>query len=160
MPGSSGPPRRTVLLGALGACVTGCSRRAAPTPAPAADPDATLLGRLADAERALLARYAATVRRHPALGPRLRPLAAEHEAHLGALSVELRRPASASTPAVPGVPRTVAGALAALAGAERSAAQERIEMTIACSRERAPLLASMGAAEAAHAYLLTAAESP
>ena len=76
--------RRRVLLG-LGAAllVSGCSSALPagdePLDAPTVDPDREIRQAAADAERALLAAYAATVARHPALTERLAVLSAQHD---------------------------------------------------------------------------------
>ncbi|MFJ9716325.1 hypothetical protein ACIRPQ_10350 [Streptomyces sp. NPDC101213] len=66
-------------------------------------------------------------------------------------------PASGTVPAAPSaaVPATAKGALADLAGAERALADRRVAALADVPGELARLLASVAAAGAAHAYLLT-----
>ncbi|MGW4569394.1 hypothetical protein ACWEN3_46170, partial [Streptomyces sp. NPDC004561] len=63
-------------------------------------------------------------------------------------------PCSAS-PSVPTAPATEKDALAALAAAERTLADQRAKALLDLPGEPARLLASVAAAGAAHAYLLT-----
>lgn len=179
-----------------GASVAGTAESATPrSPAPTGAPDAggpqrgdgpdsanTVMTSALAAEAALLAAYDATLHRHPSLARTLRPVRAEHAAHLAALRRATTPagdragagPAGAGEkggvagpttgaggkagPALPGaratrrpaVPPNPAAAVAALAGAERSAAAARVADCVAAPRELAPLLASIGASEAAH----------
>lgn len=145
------------------------------------DPDRGVRRRAVAAERALLARYAAVLAAHPQLANRLAQVVADHEAHLARLlgtgaattpaAPPPATPASAATPmttapatstATPAVSATPTAtvpaqpgvALRALVAAERTAATDRIEDTLAATAALAPLLASIGGSEAAHAATL------
>ncbi len=157
-------PRRTVLglagaaagvLAAAGCSGTGDPAGApAPTTPPPADP---LLGELAD-ELTLVAAYAATVVRHPALATRLAGPRDDHVEHAQALRQELDAtgtPAPTLSPLPPRpVPATPAAALAALRAAERAAAAARGAAALAAAADRAGLLASVAACEASHQQVL------
>ena len=180
------PSRRALLAAAVSAPLLACTgperperadrTAASPDGTPPARPrgtsaregDAAVRERVLTGEHALLARYEATAARHPSLAPRLGPLAREHAAHLAALAEDSppagpgESPApSPRSPGSPGssggpVPATAARALAALAEAERDAARARLEDVVTASPALARLLAGIGAAEAAHAALLSA----
>ena len=90
--------RRTALLGAVGTAAVGCSpyelqtqrrRPARPTASadtrPETDPDVALATTVVAAERALLERVDATVRRHPRLERVLAATRAVHDAHVALL---------------------------------------------------------------------------
>ncbi|MFE3653870.1 hypothetical protein ACFXO2_39850 [Streptomyces sp. NPDC059152] len=168
--------RRTTLLAgaALGgaALLAGCADHARPA-AEAPEQSAAaerLRARAARDSTALLARYDATLAAHPALGTPLRPLRAEVARHAEAFASD--RPsagasASASTSAsappagaargagAPRVPADERRARTALADAERTLADARTAALVSAPPELARLLASVAAAGAAHAYLLT-----
>ncbi|MFI1075425.1 hypothetical protein [Streptomyces puniciscabiei] len=156
-PRPSGPRRRSVLASAAGAALlVGCT----------ADPDSG--GGSSAAERAraraardsqgLLARYDAVLAAHPGLATRLGPLRAQVAAHVGAFT-EGTTPTSAKSSASPSaqasVPATEKDALAGLAAAERALADRRAGALLEVPGELARLLASVAAAGATHAYLLT-----
>ncbi|GHG55170.1 lipoprotein [Streptomyces griseocarneus] len=112
----------------------------------------------------LLQRYDATIAAHATLGERLRPLRAEVARHVTAFAPAAARSAapsaspsaSASPPPVrPEVPGDEEAALGALADAERRAADARTADLGSAPPQLARLLASVAAAGAAHAYLLT-----
>ncbi|OKI07154.1 hypothetical protein A6A06_36255 [Streptomyces sp. CB02923] len=146
--------------------------------------DARLRGQAARDTAALLARYDATLDAHPGLGGRLRPLRAEvarHAAAFGAApapstsagpsdgtsagpradSSASAPPASSpapsmpSAPSAPAVPPDEKQARTDLAAAERRTADARVTALMSATPELARLLASVAAAGAAHAYLLT-----
>ncbi|MFH8408088.1 hypothetical protein ACH4FX_25300 [Streptomyces sp. NPDC018019] len=169
--------RRTLLagsvLGGTALLLTGCSedsgsgggRKDADAAA-----EARLRARAARDSAALLARYDATLAAHPGLGERLRPLRAEVARHAAAFggaspapsasaapSTSPRAGASAapSAPASPAVPPDAQRARADLAAAERRTADARAAALVDAPPELAGLLASVAAAGAAHAYLLT-----
>ncbi len=157
--------RRTVLglagagAGALAAGCTGTGGPGAtPTPTVAPPPD-PLLAELAD-ERRLVALYAATAARHPALAERLRGPAADHADHVEALTRALddagspapTGPASSAAPRA--VPASPAAALAGLRAAERAAAAARGAAALTAPGHRAGLLASVAACEASHQQVL------
>ncbi|MFE7314834.1 hypothetical protein ACFU7T_17390 [Streptomyces sp. NPDC057555] len=165
--------RRTTLLAgaALGgaALLAGCADDAGPDPRAAERSAAAerLRNRAAHDSTALLARYDATLAAHPALAGRLRPLRAEVARHTEAFTSTASSPsASASASgaprraATPPVPPDERDARTALADAERTLADARTAALLSAPPELARLLASVAAAGAAHAYLLTAAERP
>lgn len=155
----SGPPRRTLLVSAAGAALlVGCS----------ADPDSGGGGgssvtvraraRAARDSRELLARYDAVLAAHPGLAERLGPLRTHVAAHADAFgdgTTPTPAKSSAFPSADPAVPATEKAALAGLAGAERALADRRAKALAEVPGELARLLASVAAAGATHAYLLT-----
>lgn len=165
-----------VGLAASGTAVTACGRGGgapAPSdpPAPAPDPDAGVRESARRAEEALLALHAATVARHPDLGAELAPATGHHRRHLDALTPATGRrataatdpgrtaptptPATTTTTPAPAVPDDPGAALAAVRDAESDAAAERLLDCVASTDAGlAAVLASVGAAEAAHAALL------
>ncbi|MFI1973147.1 hypothetical protein [Streptomyces cinnamoneus] len=166
-----GPRRRRVLAqgaaallaGGASALLTGCSSEAT-----GADENASAARRLRERARAdsaaLLEQYDAVIAAHAALADRLRPLRDEVARHAEAFAA---RGASAPPPASPspapsagaggggGTPLDEKSALATLADAERRAADARTAALGTAPPELARLLASVAAAGAAHAYLLT-----
>lgn len=93
--------------------------------------------------------------------PLLEAVLADHQAHLAQLRSRLivprgsayqRRKHQPEAPSLPGLPREI---LAALAGAESDAAASLLHDVVAVPAALAQLLASIGAAEAAHVVLLT-----
>ena len=178
----SGPRRRSLLASAAGALVlAGCS---APDPESASDttggsPSAAdrARARAARDSETLAARYAAVIAAHPPLAGRLRPLHAEVVRHAEAFggghgtsasasasepasasasgSASASASASASVSGSPAVPVREKDALAELAAAERALADERTKALVQAPGELARLLASVAAAGAAHAFLLT-----
>ena len=166
-----GPRRRTVLASAAGAALlAGCS-------AGPADPDGGTGGSPSLAERAraraardsedLVARYDAVLAAHPAVEPLVAPLRAEAVRHMeafGGVASALSSPPSATpspsasaspSASVPAVPADERDALTELAAAERTLADERAKALLGLPGELARLLASVAAAGAAHAFLLT-----
>ncbi|MFQ6197576.1 hypothetical protein [Streptomyces sp. NPDC000405] len=176
--GANGPRRRRVLAGGAAALLAGgaAALLSACSSASSGDPDAAerspgaarLRERAARDTAALLERYDATLATHTALTARLRPLRAEVARHAevfatpGPKSPSASPSASASasaSPAAPAarveVPEDEKAALAALADAERRTADARTAALGSAPPELARLLASVAAAGAAHAYLLT-----
>ncbi|MFF0750355.1 hypothetical protein [Streptomyces sp. NPDC004267] len=170
--------RRTLLTaGAAGTAVAlaGCTSSGdggprKPTAAErAAAAEAALRRRSATASRDLMLRYDAVTGTHPALTARLAPLRAAVAAHVKALGEGGTPPApgpSGSASAAPSpspsrslaairVPATPAAALRSLATAERATADTHTAALLTAPPEYARLLASVAAAGAAHAYLLT-----
>ena len=158
----SGPRRRSLLASAAGAALlAGCS----------AGPDsgddgpsaaARARARAARDSRGLLERYDAVLAAHPALADRLRPLRTQVAAHATAFAEGA--PATAAVTATPSatpsasatpVPAAEKDAVAGLAAAERALADRRAKELLTVPGELARLLASVAAAGAAHAYLLT-----
>ncbi|WP_087925993.1 hypothetical protein [Streptomyces albireticuli] len=162
--GAAGPRRRSVLAGGAVALTAGAA-----TLLTGCSDGASGRGREADAERgataerlraaagrdsaALLERYDATARAHDGLAARLRPLRAETARHAEAFGVTAPGSAAPSG-GTSGVPGDEKAALAALADAERRAADARTAALTGAPPELARLLASVAAAGAAHAYLL------
>ncbi|MFG3186775.1 hypothetical protein [Streptomyces nigra] len=166
-----GPRRRTLLASAAGAALlAGCS-------AGPADPDGGTGGSPSLAERAraraardsedLVARYDAVLAAHPAVERLVAPLRAEAVRHMEAFGGGASGPSSSSsaTPSpsastspsasVRAVPADQRDALTELAAAERTLADERAKALLGLPGELARLLASVAAAGAAHAFLLT-----
>jgi hypothetical protein len=143
----------------------GCSTDADDTENTAGSPSAAERARAraaADSE-ALLQRYDAALAAHPPLAERLNPLRAEVVRHVTAFggngsapSATTSATATVSPSAVAtAVPATASDALAGLAAAERTLADKRAKALLDLPGEPARLLASVAAAGAAHAYLLT-----
>ncbi|MEU9436666.1 hypothetical protein [Streptomyces sp. NPDC048252] len=177
----SGPRRRSLLASAAGAVLlVGCSSGTEESEESASDsPSVAEAARTRAARESgeLVARYDAVLAVHPALAGRLGPLRAEVVRHVEAFggaanaspsatgsatgSPTASSTSSASVPpadpsAVPSaVPITDTDALAGLAAAERALADRRATELPDVPGELARLLASVAAAGAAHAYLLT-----
>ncbi|MFD9245050.1 hypothetical protein ACFV0D_24560 [Streptomyces sp. NPDC059556] len=140
--------------------------------------EAALRLRSVTASRSLLERYDAALAAHPALAPRLTPLRRSVAAHTKALGEggTTVRPATAApspTATAPATATASAGAAARpapsaapvaadpraalkeLAAAERTTSDTHTAALVGAPPEYARLLASVAAAGAAHAYLLT-----
>ena len=174
-PSRPGPRRRSLLTGAAGvasaALVTGCSDAADTDAAERLSAVRRLRARVAEESTELLGRYDAVLAAHPSLAGRLEPLRAEVEQHAEAFrdgrapapSSSATASASASSSATapgaagpsPSVPSDPKEAVRGLAKAERELADRRGKALLDASDEQARLLASVAAAGAAHAYLLT-----
>lgn len=169
--------RRALLTAGAGgaaAALAGCTSSGDGRPKPpsaaerAARAEAALRARSAATGRALLGRYDAVLAAHPSLAPRLAPLRASVAAHVKALGEGGTPPApapaaSASASRSPSptpvpVPADPAAALTGLAAAERATADTHTATLLSAPPEYARLLASVAAAGAAHAYLLTPTE--
>ncbi|NUV64896.1 hypothetical protein [Streptomyces sp. CAI-85] len=136
--------------------------------------------RAARESQALVGRYDAVLAAHPALTERLAPLRAEVVRHVeafgGAPKASPTPSPTAPSPSVPSpsdlsssapsssvpsgsasasAPVSAKDAVAALAAAERTLADSRAAALLEVPGELARLLASVAAAGAAHAYLLT-----
>ncbi|MEU7582862.1 hypothetical protein AB0B50_35400 [Streptomyces sp. NPDC041068] len=161
-----GPRRRSLLAGAAGvasaALLAGCTDSADSDERPSAA--RRLRAKAAKDSRELLGRYDAVLAAHPSLADRLRPLRQEVARHAEAFRDGSPSPspsASSSssegpTPAPsPSVPADEKDALHELAEAERALSDRRGEALLDAPAEQARLLASVAAAGAAHAYLLT-----
>ncbi|MFG2134255.1 hypothetical protein ACGFNV_41750 [Streptomyces sp. NPDC048751] len=169
----SGPRRRSLLASAAGAALfVGCS-------SPDDDSDSGTHTGPSAAERAraraardsagLVERYDAVITVHPALARRLRPLRAEavrHREAFGGVGDGSGSPTASPSPGadaeaspsvspMASVPGNESDALADLAAAERTLADRRTTALATVPGELARLLASVAAAGAAHAYLLT-----
>ncbi|MEU6578321.1 hypothetical protein [Streptomyces sp. NPDC046805] len=132
--------------------------------------------RAARDSRALVTRYDAVIAAHPDLAQRLHPLRAEVVRHAEAFgdtgkasaspspagsaspSPSISASASAAVAADKAVPADPKDALAGLAAGERALADRRAKALLEVPGELARLLASVAAAGAAHAYLLTEGE--
>ncbi|MFF4805710.1 hypothetical protein ACFY1U_46300 [Streptomyces sp. NPDC001351] len=156
----SGPRRRSVLASAAGAALlAGCSGGESEE-STGGSPSVTekARARAARDSAVLLGRYDAVIAAHPAVAERLGALRAEVDRHVEAFGGTVAKssptaPESASPSAV--VPVNQKDALAELAAAERALADRRIAALLDVPGELARLLASVAAAGAAHAYLLT-----
>ncbi|GGS88002.1 hypothetical protein [Streptomyces cinerochromogenes] len=152
----SGPRRRSLLASAAGvALLAGCSDGAGSgDDGPSATERAR--ARAARDSRGLLERYDAVLAAHPGLAGRLRPLREQVAAHAAAFEDGTTTPTPARSSAAPApVPAGEKDAVAGLAAAERALADRRAEELLEVPGELARLLASVAAAGAAHAYLLT-----
>jgi hypothetical protein len=157
------PPTRFSRRGALRAAglltvgsVAGCGPfgPAAQVPAAAADPLEPLIRRA----QSLVGAYEATLRAHPALGPRLNPVRDSHRRHVDALLevLDVRRRALLDVPVAAGTaPPGRAAALAALRTAEHVAVAEARQACLDTGDgARAALLGSISAAGSCHLVVL------
>ncbi|MDT0310209.1 hypothetical protein RM780_25125 [Streptomyces sp. DSM 44917] len=161
-------PRRTLLAGCAAGVLAGCtSGSGAGGGAGGVVSGTGLRRRAARDSSALLARYDATAVAHPALAGALGPLRESVAAHVAALAGaggtspdgaaggDAAAPAPAgAAPEVPGEPER---ALQALIDAERAMADQRLRALAGAPPELARLLASLAAAGAAQAHLLSEA---
>jgi hypothetical protein len=160
----SGPRRRSLLVGAAGAgLLVGCSAGGGGSDAADGGPSVVerARARVVRDSGALVARYDAVLAAYPDLAALLTPLRAEALRHArafgggkdtGAGTASAAPSDSASPSAVPEDPKA---ALAGLAAAERALADSRAKALLEVPGEMARLLASVAAAGAGHAYLLT-----
>ncbi|MEU1479271.1 hypothetical protein [Streptomyces sp. NPDC005760] len=170
----SGPRRRSLLASvAGGALLVGCSDGTGSSEeGTAGSPSLVERTRVRAARdsRGIVQRYDAVLAAHPGLAERVGPLRAEAVRHVEAFGETVRTASpSASSSASPSpsspspssssatVPATEKDALAQLAAAERALADRRAKALLDVPGELARLLASVAAAGAAHAYLLTEA---
>lgn len=175
------PRRRTLLASAAGAALlAGCSsgprdsggsgNSGKEEESAGGSPSVTerARARAARESHALVERYDAVLAAHPALTERLTPLRAEVVRHMeafGGTPTASPTPSSAApSSAMPSssapspsssAPVSAKEAIAALAAAERTLADSRAAALLDVPGELARLLASVAAAGAAHAYLLT-----
>lgn len=118
--------------------------------------DAGLRVGAAEAERQLIARYDATIARHPALGAALTPLVEQHREHRSALDPRAAPETGTATESAT-IPADPSTAVAELIAAERVAAEARTgDCEQARSVDLARLLALVAASEASHAEALAA----
>ncbi|MFB7709464.1 hypothetical protein [Streptomyces sp. NPDC056105] len=104
----------------------------------------------------LLDRYEAALAAHPALAARLGPLRDEVARHAKSFGAPARPAAPASPSPSPSTsPASEKDTVNALAKAEREIADRRAAALVEAPAELARLLASVAAAGAGHAYLLT-----
>ncbi|MFE3518081.1 hypothetical protein [Streptomyces sp. NPDC059166] len=168
----TGTTRRSALTAtgafALGAVLTGCGDGPErPKASGAADARAASLragkalrAAAARDSAALLTRYDQVSAAHPATEAGLAPMRDAVREHLKALGGTVKPPAASPAASAPAPdPR---GALRELAGEERRVADARAAALLTADPELARLLASVAAAGAAHAYLLSelAKETP
>ncbi|KUO14602.1 hypothetical protein [Streptomyces dysideae] len=162
------PCRRSLLASAAGAALlVGCSGPSEDSGSTGGSPSATerARARAARDSQGLVERYDAVLAAYPTLAERLAPLRAAAVRHVEAFggtekgtekSKEPSAKASPSaSPSAPAVPGSEKDALAELAAAERALADRRMKALLDVPGEPARLLASVAAAGAAHAYLLT-----
>ncbi|MFD5846768.1 hypothetical protein [Streptomyces chartreusis] len=169
----SGPRRRTLLASVAGAALlVGCTSR--PDESDGGTSGSPSLAEKARARAArdsedLVGRYDAVLAAHPVLAPVVGPLRAEALRHAAAFgpgpSAGSPTPSgtptggtaspSASPSASVSVPANERDALTELAAAERALADRRAKALLDVPGELARLLASVAAAGAVHAYLLT-----
>lgn len=166
----SGPRRRSLIVGAAGAgLLVGCSSGGEGSGAAgsgASEVDKARARVVRDSE-ALVERYDAVIAAHPDLAALLTPLRAEVVRHArafgggkrtGTASPSPSGSSSASASASPSpspVSEDPKVALAALGAAERKLADRRAKALLEVPGEVARLMASVAAAGAGHAYLLT-----
>ena len=112
------------------------------------------------AELNLIWIYNRAIAAYSALGPTLRPLRAEHEAHLPQLRARVIEPPGKQVPdtvtAKPALGVTGAAALAQLRAAEQDAVKTLMSRLNAASPSLAQLYASIAASEATHVSVLVA----
>ncbi|MFG2378869.1 hypothetical protein ACGFY9_46420 [Streptomyces sp. NPDC048504] len=157
-----GPRRRSLLASAAGAALlVGCSTDGDDSGTTGGSESAAEHARAraaADSET-LLQRYDAALAAHPTLADRLDPLRAEVVRHAAAFGGSSSTPSATATASpsasATAVPATPSDTLAGLAATERALADRRAKSLLDLPGELARLLASVAAAGAAHAYLLT-----
>ncbi|MEV5985151.1 hypothetical protein AB0L85_09035 [Streptomyces sp. NPDC052051] len=153
--------RRSLLASVAGAALlAGCSGAPDSATTAAASLSRATRARAARDSSALAERYAAVIAAHPSLADRLRPLRAEVLRHARAfgegLDASPSPSVSATASATPSpVPTSPEAAVTVLAAAERALADRRTAALLEVPGELARLMASVAAAGAAHAYLLT-----
>jgi len=161
--------RHVLAIGAatLPLAVAGCKGLGALGAPPKAAPGVAVVGDAIKVETQLIAHYDAVLAAAPALAGTLRPLLAQHHAHLARLRDRLIIPpgSRAPDPASPGAspssvpspfaaPGTRAAALRRLRDAENAAAAAQLAHLAAAPPSLAQLLASISASEATHAMIL------
>ncbi|MFI2435070.1 hypothetical protein [Streptomyces sp. NPDC018693] len=170
----SGPRRRSLFATAAGAALLmGCSPGSGGSSEEesAGGPSVSdrVRARAARDSAALSERYAAVLAAHPKLAGRLSPLRAEVVRHVEAFGdvekggkKDRQKPSPSPSPSpapsaatTAPVPVDEKAALAGLAEAERALADARTTALLEVPGELARLLASVAAAGAAHAFLLT-----
>ncbi|MYQ38881.1 hypothetical protein B046DRAFT_07017 [Streptomyces sp. LamerLS-316] len=170
----TGTTRRSALTAtgafALGAVLTGCGGGQETATAPGGTDAAAASLRAGKALRAsaardsasLLTRYEQVAAAHPVTEPGLAPMGAAVREHLTALGGPAKASGGSPAPAPPAAATDARAALKELAAEERRVADGRATALLTAEPELARLLASIAAAGAAHAYLLTelAKETP
>lgn len=161
-----GPRRRSLLTGAAAAAGTtllaGCSGSGDSPGDGRPSADDRLRARAARDSAGLLRQYDAVLAAHAPLAGLLRPLRAEVARHEKAFDADPEptpakspKAAKSTAPAPVSVPDGERDALRFLASAERELSRRRGKQLLDAPAELARLLASVAAAGAAHAYLLT-----
>ncbi|MFE4675905.1 MULTISPECIES: hypothetical protein [unclassified Streptomyces] len=156
----AGPRRRSLLASVTGAALlTGCSDAEDPASdgargARSASATQRIKARAARDSGDLLDRYEAALAAHPALAARLGPLRDEVARHAKSFGAPAR-PAAPASPSPSASPASEKDTVSALAKAERDLADRRAAALVEAPAELARLLASVAAAGAGHAYLLT-----
>lgn len=107
----------------------------------------------------LSARYAATIRRFPALTTKLAIATKNHATHLAKLKA-IASPVTPSTAKVPVIPATQAAAITDLAGREQALAVAHATSAASLSGEPARLIGSIAAAESQLALWLGQLSAP
>ncbi len=134
--------------------MTGCSGGSIPFIAPA-DPDDEVRQAVAVSEQELLAAYDAVIAALPALGPRLKPLRAQHAEHLAAMAPTDVASASPAPGGSPSVAPNRPAALRTLRRLESRAVRQRTNAAVqAADSELVEVLARIAASEAAHVAFL------
>ena len=156
----AGPRRRSLLAGVAGAALlTGCSDGEEPASGGARGARSVSAAQHVKARAArdsgdLLDRYDAALADHPALAARLGALRDEVARHAKAFGAA-PRPSAPGSPAPSASPVSEKDTVRSLAAAEREIADRRTAALLDAPAELARLLASVAAAGAGHAYLLT-----
>jgi hypothetical protein len=156
---SSNVPRRGVLAGGFVAMAALTAGLAGCRDTPKAQPPSPILPVRADS-LALLAAYDATLRRHPDLADRLKPLREDHHRHVRELEHELgsatpSASGSASpTPSASPVPAGADAALGALTGQEKQAEKHARQSCLTAPDRYATLFGSIAACRASHVEAL------
>ncbi|MFF5723604.1 hypothetical protein [[Kitasatospora] papulosa] len=169
----TGTTRRSALTATgavvLGAVLTGCGdgpqERELPGGADtrtAAVRERTALRAAARDSASLLSRYEQVAAAHPLTEAGIAPMGAAVREHLAALGGPAKTAGTSPAPSPPAAPADARAALRELAAEERRVADGRATALLNAEPELARLLASIAAAGAAHAYLLTelAKETP
>ncbi|WP_246203623.1 hypothetical protein [Streptomyces tailanensis] len=158
----SGPRRRSLLVGAAGVgLLVGCSAGGEGSDAAGGGPSVVEKARARAAKDSggLVERYDAVIAAHPDLAALLTPLRAEVVRHVQAFGGGKRTATASASPsgsASPSpAPTDPKAALTELAAAERKLADRRAKALLEVPGEVARLMASVAAAGAGHAYLLT-----
>jgi hypothetical protein len=125
---------------------------------PPLSPDVRGLLAAVTAETNLVFLYNECISVYSGLAPTLRPLLAEHEAHLAQLRSRIIEPPGKSVPTKPSArPRVTGsqqGAVTSLSAAERSAVTANLHRLLAAAPDLAQLYASIAASEATHVTAL------
>jgi hypothetical protein len=163
------PTRRVVLAVAATlplAAASGCDGVDVLASPPRPAPDVGQLRGAIAGEQLMIAHYAAVLAGATgAVAAALRPLRAEHQAHLAQLRSRLVVPAGSLTPspgppARPAVPSAPGAAVAFLRDAEQAAAAALLDRLARAPASLAQLFASISASEATHVPVLDAVAGP